>query len=167
MAQANFNIRAGKVAWRYTASAALFFVRSLFLRGGARPPVWRRSRSAYPKRSLLRCGLDICSISLSIHTKALPRPTTTPKNSNVRPGAVSMVNIHDAMQAAYQRLAPKKAASMQNTPRPLDSSRLSWPSTLIDRTGPRFSRRRRRDQPQTWTGRTCQPDRECTRRCTV
>jgi hypothetical protein len=43
----------------------------------------------------------------------------------------------------------KKAASVQNTPRPLESSRLSRSSTLIDRTGPRFSRRRRRDQPQT------------------
>ena len=61
----------------------------------------------------------------------------------------------------------KKAASVQSTPRPLESSRLSRSSTLIDRTGPRFSHRRRRDQPQTWTGRTCQPDRECTRRCTV
>src|ERR1700694_2661012 len=58
--------------------------------------------SAYPTRSLLRCGLEVCSTSQSIHTKALPRPTTTPKNSNVRPGAVSMVNIPDAMQAAYQ-----------------------------------------------------------------
>jgi hypothetical protein len=28
------------------------------------------------------------------HTRAVPRPTTTAKNSNVRPGAVSMVNIH-------------------------------------------------------------------------
>jgi hypothetical protein len=31
MAQADFNIRTGKVAWRYTASAALFFVGSLLL----------------------------------------------------------------------------------------------------------------------------------------
>src|ERR1019366_1606358 len=62
----------------------------------------------YPKRSLLRCGLDICSISQSIHTKAMPRPTTTPKNSNVRPGAVSMVSIHELMQAAYQLRASKE-----------------------------------------------------------
>jgi hypothetical protein len=51
--------------------------------------------AAYPKRSLLRCGLDVCSISQIIHTKAVPKPTTTPKNSNVRPGAVSMVSIHE------------------------------------------------------------------------
>ena len=28
MARADFNVRAGKVAWRYTAPAALFFVQS-------------------------------------------------------------------------------------------------------------------------------------------
>jgi hypothetical protein len=76
-----------------------------------------KTPSAYPKRSLLRCGLDICSISQSIHTKAVPRPTTTPKNSSVRPGAVSMLtirepiqptNANEVMQAAYQRAASKK-----------------------------------------------------------
>ena len=40
----------------------------------------------YPNRSLLRRRLDTCSTSQSIHTKATPRPTTTPKNSNVKPG---------------------------------------------------------------------------------
>jgi len=29
MARADFNVRAGKVAWRYTALAALFFVHGL------------------------------------------------------------------------------------------------------------------------------------------
>jgi hypothetical protein len=61
----------------------------------------------------------------------------------------------------------QKAASVQNTPRPREFSRLSRSSTLINRTGPSVSRRRRRDQPQTWTGRTCYPVRECTRRRTV
>ena len=57
---------------------------------------------AYPKRSPLRRGLEVCSTSQSIHTNAIPKPTTTPRKSNVRPGAVSMVSIPYAMQAAYQ-----------------------------------------------------------------
>src|ERR1700731_3315495 len=61
-------------------------------------PCWKICCAAYPKRSLLRRGLDICSISQSIHTKAVPRPTTTPKNSSVRPGAVSMLPIHEPLQ---------------------------------------------------------------------
>jgi hypothetical protein len=31
----------------------------------------------------------------------VPRPATTPRNTNVRAGAVSMFNIPGAMQAAY------------------------------------------------------------------
>jgi hypothetical protein len=66
----------------------------------------------YP-RSPLRRGFDVgCSISQNIQTKAVPRPTTTPRNTNVRAGAVSMFNIPDAMQAAYQR-TQSTAASMQ------------------------------------------------------
>ena len=58
----------------------------------------------YPPRLPLRRGFDVdCSISQNIQTKAVPRPTTTPRNTNVRVGAVSMFNIPDAMQAAYQR----------------------------------------------------------------
>src|SRR5882672_12623078 len=68
----------------------------------------RKCRSAYPNRSLLRRCLDICSISQSIHTNAMPKPTTTPKNSNVRAGAVSMVNIHKSKQTPYQRVATKR-----------------------------------------------------------
>jgi hypothetical protein len=30
--------------------------------------------------------------------KAVPEPTTTPRNSNVRPGTVSMVSIHTSME---------------------------------------------------------------------
>ena len=63
---------------------------------------------AYPNRSLLLCGLDICSISQRIQTKAVPRPTTTPRKSSVKPGAVSMVSIQGALQAAYQRTASKE-----------------------------------------------------------
>jgi hypothetical protein len=88
----------GKVAWRYTALAALFLCARLFGGGAARTTHVKGCRSAYPKRSLLRRGLD--PTSQSIHTNATPRPTTTPKYGNVRPGAVSMVNIHNAMQAA-------------------------------------------------------------------
>jgi hypothetical protein len=51
---------------------------------------------AYPKRSLLRRGLDACSISQSTHTMAMPSPTTRARSSNVRAGAVSMENIHQA-----------------------------------------------------------------------
>ena len=69
----------------------------------------------YRNRSLLRRRLDTCSTSQSIHTKATPRPTTTPKNSNVKPGAVSTVNIHNAMQAAYQRLASKNGLGAKYT----------------------------------------------------
>jgi hypothetical protein len=60
--------------------------------------------SNYPRRSPLRRGFDAgCSISQNIQTKAVPRQTTTARNSNVSAGAVSMFNIPDAMQAAYQR----------------------------------------------------------------
>jgi hypothetical protein len=56
----------------------------------------------YPPRSPLRRGFDVgCSISQNIQTKAVPKLTTTPRNTNVRAGAVSMFNIPDAMQAAY------------------------------------------------------------------
>ena len=99
-------------------------------RGVLRASCWENRRTAYPKRSLLRCGLDVCSISHSIHTKAVPRPTTTPRNNSVRPGIVSivsMVSIHDlnAAKQCKQRTSrwPREMACAQNTPRPLDSSR--------------------------------------------
>jgi hypothetical protein len=58
---------------------------------------------SYPPRSPLRRGFAVgCSISQNNQTKAVPRPTTIPRNTNVRAGAVSMFNIPDAMQAAYQ-----------------------------------------------------------------
>jgi len=41
----------------------------------------------------LRVG-RACSISQNIQTKAIAKPTTTHKNSNVRAGAVSMASIH-------------------------------------------------------------------------
>ena len=63
----------------------------------------------YPKRSPLRCGLDIrrsldiiCSTSQNIQTKAAPRPTTTIRNINVNSGAVVMLDIPPAMRMAYQ-----------------------------------------------------------------
>jgi hypothetical protein len=66
----------------------------------------RRARCSvdYPPRSPLRRGFAVgCSISQNNQTKAVPKPTTTPRNTNVRAGAVSMFNIPDAMQTAYQR----------------------------------------------------------------
>jgi hypothetical protein len=78
-----------------------------------------------------------------------------------------MVNIHDATQAALPATGVKKAASVYFCAKAVGIFRLSRSSTVIDLTGPPFSRPRRRDQPQTWTGRRCQPERECTRRCTV
>jgi hypothetical protein len=48
---------------------------------------------SYP-RSPLRRGLDAgCSISQNSQTKAVPKPTTTPRKRNDRAGAVSMFNI--------------------------------------------------------------------------
>jgi hypothetical protein len=62
------------------------------------------SKVHYPPRPPSRRGFDIaCSISQNIQTKAVPRPATTPRNTNVRAGAVSMFNIPDAMQTAYQQ----------------------------------------------------------------
>ena len=72
-----------------------------------------RSRVRYPPRPPLRRGFDIaCSISQNIQTKAVPRPATTTRNTNVRAGAVSMFDIPDEMQAAYQQTQTTKA-SMQ------------------------------------------------------
>jgi hypothetical protein len=52
----------------------------------------------------LRRGFAIGrSISQNNQTKAVPRLRTTPRNTNVRAGAVSIFNIPDAMQTAYQR----------------------------------------------------------------
>ena len=45
----------------------------------------------------------VCSISQIIQTTAVPRLTTTPRNTNVKAGTVSMFSIPDAMQAAYQQ----------------------------------------------------------------
>jgi hypothetical protein len=102
MARADFNVRAGKVAWRHTAPAALFFGHGSTVAVLPSTAQIEKMRVGYPNRSLLRRGLDTCSTSQSIQTTAMPRPTTTPKNSNVKPGAVSMVTIHNALQAAYQ-----------------------------------------------------------------
>jgi hypothetical protein len=73
---------------------------------------------AYPKRSLLRFGLAIgleaaCPISQNIQTTAVPRLTTTPRNTNVKAGAVSMFSIPVAMQAAYQQT--KRDLGVKNT----------------------------------------------------
>ena len=102
MARADFNVRAGRVAWRYTAPAALFFGHGSTV--ACCPSTARAEKvlTGYPNRSLLRRGLDTCSTSQSIHTTAMPRPMTTPKNNNVKPGAVSMVVIPNAVQVAYQ-----------------------------------------------------------------
>ena len=52
---------------------------------------------SYP-RSPLRRGFDAagCSISQNNQTKAVPKPTTTPRKRNVRAGAVSMFNVFSA-----------------------------------------------------------------------
>jgi hypothetical protein len=47
---------------------------------------------------------------------------------------VSMLNIHNTMQAAYQRRASRKRPRCENTPRPREFSRLLRSSILIDRT---------------------------------
>jgi hypothetical protein len=115
----------GKVAWRHTALAALFF--GFALSYGRCPSGRRRKPSAYPRRSLLRRDLAICSTSQNIHTKAAPKPTTTPKNSNVRPGTVNMVNIRETMQAVYQRVASKSGPGAKIHRGRWNPSRLSGP----------------------------------------
>src|SRR5256885_5260252 len=83
---------------------------------------------SYPRRLPLRRDFAVgCSISQNNQTKAVPRPTTTPRNNNVKAGAVSMFNIPDAMQAAYQR--NKTAAPVMITPGPHDSSRIRHKGT--------------------------------------
>lgn len=72
----------------------------------------------YPKRPLLRCDLEGRSISQSIQTNADPRPTMTPRNSNVSPGVVSMLNIHNSMQALYQRGAAGGPIDRSDRPHP-------------------------------------------------
>ena len=101
MAQADFNIRG-----LARSLGVILRWRPCFLC----PARWRCALDShvekmpigYPNRSLLRRRLDTCSTSQSIHTTAMPRPMTTPKNNNVKPGAVSMVVIPDAPQVAYQ-----------------------------------------------------------------
>jgi hypothetical protein len=85
----------------YCAGGLVLWAR---LNGGdvARHRPDREDTAGYPNRSLLRRGLDTRSTSQSIQTTAMPRPTTTPKNSNVKPGAVSMATIHNTLQVAYQ-----------------------------------------------------------------
>jgi hypothetical protein len=102
MARADFNVRAGKVAWRYIAPAALFFGHGSTVAMSPGTARIEKILAGYPNRSLLRRGLDTRSTSQSIQTTAMPRPTTTPKNSNVKPGAVSMATIHNTLQVAYQ-----------------------------------------------------------------
>jgi hypothetical protein len=102
MARADFNVRAGKVAWRYTAPAAVFFGHGSTVAVLPSTARIEKMPAGYPNRSLLRRGLDTCSTSQSIHTTAMPRPMTTPKNNNVKPGAVNMVVIPNAPQVAYQ-----------------------------------------------------------------
>lgn len=103
---------------------------------------------AYPNRSLLLCGLDICSISQRIQTKAVPRPTTTPRKSSVRPGAVSMVSIQGAMQAAYQRTASKERPRCKYTKAAGKRPDRADPQVYL--TGPRSCQpRSAKDQLQT------------------
>ena len=78
MARADFNVRAGKVAWRYTAAAALFFGHGSTVAVLPSTARIEKMLAGYPNRSLLRRGLDTCSTSQSIHTTAMPRPMTTP-----------------------------------------------------------------------------------------
>jgi len=91
MARADFNVRRlarslGVILrWRPCFFGVYSSLRALPERPLEKAPL------AYPKRSLLRRDLDICSTSQNI----VPKPTTTPKNSNVRPGTVNMVNIRD------------------------------------------------------------------------
>ena len=116
MAQANFNVRG-----LARSLGVILRQRPCFFGWRWPHPRLDETPVVYPKRSLLRGGLDICSISQSSHTKAVPRPTTTPKNSSVRPGAVSMVSIRSAMQGAYQPLPPREIVPSDGTHAATDS----------------------------------------------
>jgi len=75
--------------------------------------------AAYLTRSRLRLALDktcldVCSNSQSTHTNAVPKPTTIPRKTNVKAGVVSMFNIPDAMQTAYQ-LRNANGLGIENT----------------------------------------------------
>jgi len=58
--------------------------------------------------------LDVCSNSQSTHTNAVPKLTTIPRKTNVKAGVVSMFNIPDAMQTAYQ-LRSANGLGIENT----------------------------------------------------
>jgi hypothetical protein len=75
-------------------------------------------------------------------------------------------NFSLAARPAYQR-GVKKAASVQNTSRPRESSMSPRSSALFTRPDHLLPRVEDRDQPHTWTGRIRQPCRVCTRRRTT
>jgi hypothetical protein len=86
-----------------------------------------------------RCGLDVlCSISQNIQTKAAPRQITTIKNSSVNAGAVSMFNILDQMQTAYQQ-TKSTTPSVMKTPRSRYSCRRDLALEVLDAFGVRSS----------------------------
>jgi hypothetical protein len=83
--------------------------------------------------------LDVlCSISQNIQTKAAPRQITTIKNSSVNAGAVSMFNILDQMQTAYQQ-TESATPSVMKTPRSRYSCRRDLALEVLDAFGVRSS----------------------------
>jgi hypothetical protein len=83
--------------------------------------------------------LDVlCSISQNIQTKAAPRQITTIKNSSVNAGAVSMFNILDQMQTAYQQ-TESTTPSVMKTPRSRYSCRRDLALEVLDAFGVRSS----------------------------
>jgi hypothetical protein len=83
--------------------------------------------------------LDVlCSISQNIQTKAAPRQITTIKNSSVNAGAVSMFNILDQMQTAYQQ-TESTTPSVMKTPRARYSCRRDLALEVLDAFGVRSS----------------------------
>jgi hypothetical protein len=83
--------------------------------------------------------LDVlCSISQNIQTKAAPRQITTIKNSSVNAGAVSMFNILDQMQTAYQQ-TESTMPSVMKTPRSRYSCRRDLALEVLDAFGVRSS----------------------------
>jgi hypothetical protein len=75
--------------------------------------------TTYLTRSRPRCAFDracfdVRSNSQSTHTNAVPKLTTMPRKTNVKAGVVSMFNIPDAMQTAYQ-LRNENGLGVENT----------------------------------------------------
>ena len=108
--------------------------------------------------------------NLSAQTRSIARPASSDiqpvQLSGDRQSSAPFIVFLTRRAPAYQR-GVKKAALVQNTPRPRASSALPWSSALFHRPDHFLPSVEDRDQRHTWTGRIRQPCRVCTRRRTT